>query len=267
MALFQQVLFGVCTGLIGMFKVLFFRQLLWCFFALALLIFALGISWQVNKSMNFSYGFWYQTLDIHSVIAKHVPENTQGKRDFPVNNAELHEQKFADIVQAIHQHGEGLTDIRYVNSQGLSQALLTVSEIQHLQDVANLLDSLVDVWWGNLLFLCVLLVSYLRQRKHNRFTSISVMPTGKQKIIALACLVSLVILMLATWGFTQVFYYLHTVVFPADHQWFFYYNDSLMASLMKAPDIFAAIAMQIVVVALLIASGLDAALSRYQKRN
>ena len=247
-----------------MFKALFFRQLVWCIFALTLLTFSLGVSWQLSKSANFFYGFWYQTLEIHHVIAKHVPKNTQGKRDFPVNNAELHEQKFADIVQAIHQHGEGLTDIRYVNSQGLSQALLTASETQHLQDVANLLDSLVDVWWGNLLFLCVLLVSYLRKCKHNRFTSISVMPTGKQKLLTLVCLVLLVILMLATWGFTQVFYYLHTVVFPADHQWFFYYKDSLMASLMKAPDIFAALALQLIVLALILAVLVDVAITSHQ---
>ena len=34
---------------------------------------------------------------------------------------------------------------------------------------------------------------------------------------------------------------MHEMVFPDDHQWFFYYQDSLMTTLMKAPDIFFAI--------------------------
>jgi hypothetical protein len=59
---------------------------------------------------------------------------------------------------------------------------------------------------------------------------------------------------------------LHTVVFPADHQWFFYYKDSLMASLMKAPDIFAAIAAQLLVVALLIAGGIDRFITHLQRK-
>jgi len=36
--------------------------------------------------------------------------------------------------------------------------------------------------------------------------------------------------------------------------------------LMKAPDIFAAIALQLVVVALLIAAGVDSLVSRYQQK-
>ena len=43
-------------------------------------------------------------------------------------------------------------------------------------------------------------------------------------------------------GPTRVFYTAHTLIFPAGHQWFFYYEESLMTMLMKAPDLFAAIA-------------------------
>ena len=43
-------------------------------------------------------------------------------------------------------------------------------------------------------------------------------------------------------GAKQVFYTAHTLIFPAGHQWFFYYEESLMTMLMKAPDLFAAIA-------------------------
>jgi len=39
-------------------------------------------------------------------------------------------------------------------------------------------------------------------------------------------------------GVENLFYGLHTIVFPDDHQWFFYYEDSLMSTLMQAPNIF-----------------------------
>ncbi|MFT5815102.1 MAG: hypothetical protein ACI9VT_002873 [Psychroserpens sp.] len=247
-----------------MIKHLFIRQLLWCVFALASLIFCLGISWQASKATNFLYGFWYQTLEINKVIIKNVPKNSQGKRDFPIHDVKLHEKKFADIVQSIHQQGNGLADISYFNERAIKQKLLTNSEVQHLQDVANLLDNVTKFWWGNLVFLLSLLVFYFRQLHLLKAESIRQMPTTKQKLISLACFVFLVISMLKIWGFTQVFYYLHTVIFPSEHQWFFYYKDSLMASLMKAPDIFAAIAGQLMLIALLLAVIIDAALSRYQ---
>ena len=247
-----------------MIKHIFIRQLFWCVFALALLIFCLGISWQASKSSNFLYGFWYQTLEINKVISKNVPKNTQGKRDFPIHDVQLHETKFADIVQSIHQQGEGLADISYLNDLATKQQLLTSSEVVHLQDVANLLDNITKFWWGNLFFLLSLLAFYFRKRHLIKAESIRTMPTGKQKLISLVCFILLVISMLGIWGFTHVFYYLHTVIFPLEHQWFFYYKDSLMASLMKAPDIFAAIAGQLILVALLLAGLIDAVLSRYQ---
>lgn len=258
-----------------MFKQLLIRQLFWCIFALTLVIFSLGISWQVNKAANFLYGFWYQTLQINSVISKNVAKNTQGKLDFPINDFALHEKMFTDIVESIHQHGSGLADINYLNQQAISQKLLTKSEVQHLQDVANLLDKLMKIWWFDLLILLCLIILYARKQKHLLISASRVkanksligalgeMPTGKQKLVSLACFILLVIFMLGLWGFTQVFYYLHTVVFPENHQWFFYYKDSLMATIMKAPDIFAAIAGQLMLIALVLAVVIDTTLSRY----
>jgi hypothetical protein len=65
----------------------------------------------------------------------------------------------------------------------------------------------------------------------------------------------LLILMTAAfmiWGAKAIFYQMHILVFPDDHQWFFYYQDSLMSTLMKAPDLFAGIAIQIVLVGLVL---------------
>jgi hypothetical protein len=44
-------------------------------------------------------------------------------------------------------------------------------------------------------------------------------------------------------GPVKAFYWLHTLVFPPGHEWFFYYEDSLMSTMMKAPDLFGYIAL------------------------
>lgn len=242
----------------------FVRQLIWCFFALMLLVFSLGVSWQVSKSTNFLYSFWYKTLHINDVIIKNVPKNIQGKRDFPVDDIKLHEKKFADIVEAIHQQGYGLAKISYVNNRAVLKPLLTHAEVLHLEDVANLLDSVERFWWVSLLFLFGLLFLYGLNSQQINVNSIRKMPTGKQKVISLLSFIVVIVIVLSVWGFTEVFYYLHTVIFPAEHQWFFYYQESLMATLMKAPDIFSAIAGQLLAVALLLTWGIDTALQRYQ---
>ena len=275
------------------------KHLLWLTFSLSLLTFTLGISWQLSKSANFFYGFWYQSLHIDSTIKKNVIKNTHGKRDFLVEDARLHHEKFADIVQAIHQQGEGLDRISYQNSAGQIRRLLTNSEVVHLQDVANLLDKVSQFWMSNLLLLLSLLVLYTRKQVFSRsnashqndsamfiensaientvikskptqfelmMASITTVPLGKHKLVSVMILCLLVVAVLFLWGFTSVFYYLHTVIFPADHQWFFYYQDSLMATIMKAPDIFSAIAAQLLAVALLLTVGIDAMVTRFQRK-
>ncbi len=294
--------------MINMFRHITFKHvmkhLLWLTFSLSLLTFTLGISWQLSKSANFFYGFWYQSLHIDSTIKKNVIKNTHGKRDFPVEDAGLHHEKFADIVQAIHQQGEGLDRISYQNSAGQIRRLLTNSEVVHLQDVANLLDKVSQFWMSNLLLLLSLLVLYTCKQVFSRsnashqndgamfieksaieysaientviksnptqfelmMASITTVPLGKHKLVAVMILCLLVVAVLFLWSFTSVFYYLHTVIFPADHQWFFYYQDSLMATIMKAPDIFSAIAAQLLAVALLLTVGIDAMVTRFQRK-
>ena len=77
-------------------------------------------------------------------------------------------------------------------------------------------------------------------------------PPRKYQHIAIAVPFTLSILSFSVFGFTDIFYYLHTVVFPNNHQWFFYYQESLMSSLMKAPDLFAAIGLSLSVIAVII---------------
>src|SRR5690606_20238475 len=68
------------------------------------------------------------------------------------------------------------------------------------------------------------------------------------KKILLGFLFVLVILALTVLliGTTKVFYWLHIKVFPDEHEWFFFYQDSLMTTLMKAPDLFGFISVLLI---------------------
>ena len=49
-----------------------------------------------------------------------------------------------------------------------------------------------------------------------------------------------------------MFYQVHVGICPAEHQWFFYYQESLMTTLMHAPQLFGVIAVAIIALALLL---------------
>ena len=53
-------------------------------------------------------------------------------------------------------------------------------------------------------------------------------------------------------GPTKIFYLGHELVFPDNHQWFFYYQESLMSTIMKAPALFGPIAFQLLLLTLLL---------------
>ncbi|MBA6349220.1 MULTISPECIES: DUF1461 domain-containing protein [unclassified Colwellia] len=214
---------------------------LWLCCCCFLLLFSLGLSWQVNKSVNFFYKFWYSPLNIEQTIKTYAPQNTQGKQDFAQTSREQHLQSFSEIVDEIHNNGEGLARLSYLNNDNQRRALLTKPEVVHLQDVSVLINQLRTISVINILLLLITIagVSRFKQPK----------PAKKERYMAVIIPTVLFIAVFSLFGFTDVFYYLHTVVFPDNHQWFFYYQESLMSSLMKAPDLFAAIALSLSVIA------------------
>ena len=141
---------------------------------------------------------------------------------------------FAGISNAVNNGGEGLRSLAYTGEAGTApQLLLTDPEAVHLEGVAILIDLLIPIGWAALVLLVVLTL-------HAKFTGIRLPGIGKSllTLIAIAALCAIVIFAV---GAHDVFKAMHEMVFPDDHQWFFYYQDSLMTTLMKAPDIFFAI--------------------------
>jgi hypothetical protein len=64
------------------------------------------------------------------------------------------------------------------------------------------------------------------------------------QLASLAAVSAVIGVILAVIGPKAVFTQLHIWVFPAEHKWFFYYQDSLMSTMMHAPILFGGIAAQ-----------------------
>jgi hypothetical protein len=117
--------------------------------------------WLLLAQMNFNYELWYQWLDIRELIAEVGPEN-EYKLGLDKCSAAQHAQLFSEIVSMIHQpDGKGLATIRYCSEQG--DTLLRSKEIEHLQDVAHLIEGFRYAGWLSTFCWCfALLALYLR---------------------------------------------------------------------------------------------------------
>ena len=212
-------------------------------FAYAVISVLLGVltSWALYSKVNYGYPFWYQQLDIGEHIQQYGPQN-RFKSGLELLPPEQHWQAFEQIRHAVHQHGEGLATIRYQPPGQSPRTLLHAAEVQHLQDVANLIDRGRVLFWGLLVFWLPLALALCRTG----------LPSMRGRLASAVIASGAVLAWLGIAGPTTVFYQFHLWLFPAEHQWFFYWQDSLMSTLMKAPVLFGGIAIVIALGALIL---------------
>lgn len=192
---------------------------------------SLVVAWYGLSAVNFAFPVVYEIAGIGENIAQYAPQNRY-KRGFELSPRVEHERLFAEIVRSINHNGEGLADISYRGSDGhVIDRFLRMPEVIHLQDVANLLANLRLFSWY-IVGLTLVLVGF---HVYFRWPIPNTWRAGTGLIVVLA----MATLGLAAIGATDVFYSLHTRIFPDGHQWFFFYQESLMTTLMKAPDLFA----------------------------
>jgi len=206
---------------------------------------ALYAAWIISASFGYGYSFWYGFYDSKQHIERYAPEN-RFRHGFEHTTVAEHKALFQKIVESVHNDGEGLSDIHYAYGTN-TIPLLHDAEIIHLQDVAHLINHIHHLGIGLLLLFAALYLNHLMaMRRYGNLIN-----SHSQLIIvaALACLIALIFFIV---GAKSIFYQMHILIFPADHQWFFYYQDSLMSTLMKAPDLFAGIAVQILFIAILL---------------
>ncbi len=205
---------------------------------------SLFLAWHTLSAANFGYTALYYWLDIDQTVQEFAPKN-QFKQNFELTEKADHVQLFHDIVKAINAQGSGLADLSYSDPK-LNQKtpLLHNAEIIHLQDVANLI-AILNYIAAYLGFALVSLLMVLYHRGQCQFPPLLYSMGATVGICLFATLIIIV------FGAEDLFYQWHTLVFPENHQWFFYYHESLMTTLMKAPDIFAYIALFLILVTLI----------------
>lgn len=191
------------------------------------------LSWHLLAQVNFAYPLGYKLLQLDKHIAEFAPLNRY-KQGFEYTTAKDHWRLFGEICSAIQHSGAGLQKISYTLPNGQSTPLMHESEIVHLQDVSHLIYGFY--WVGSLAALMWFALLLLAKRRAWSLPSSNKILLGFG--IGLVAITGLILSL----GAKQVFYWAHTQIFPEGHQWFFYYQDSLMTTLMKAPDIFAFIA-------------------------
>jgi len=230
-------------------------RLRWPLLIVSALLTALFISWHVLSSVNFLYPMWYKAMDIGETVRVYAPQNRY-RHGFERTTSEEHARLFAAILHAVENRGRGLENLRYRDAAGKPiDVLLTAPEIVHLRDVARLVHAFQLFGWTCSLIFVAVGVS-LRLKPAPR-------PPMKKMLAFFAAITLFGTVLILVLGAKTVFYKMHTWIFPPGHQWFFYYQDSLMTTLMKAPVLFAGIAAEWLVLTIAVFVALVAACVRF----
>lgn len=191
------------------------------------------LAWHLLAQINFAYPTGYTLLGMDKHIAEFAPLNRH-IHGFEFTRPKDHWDLFAQITYSVQHSGKGLADISFTLPNNTKLPLMHNAEIIHLQDVSHLINKFyIAGSVGALLWIAFLWIAY-RQKL--------AFPSLRNIVLGFCGGVFIITSIILSVGATKVFYWFHTKVFPDGHQWFFYYEDSLMTTLMKAPDIFAFIA-------------------------
>lgn len=207
---------------------------LWLCFLLLTFMVTLPVSWLAMSKVDFFYPSLHDNIGIDQHIQVFSPRNRFNKMEFEKTTKEERVSLFQGVVSAIHNKGEGLDSLAYIQSSNNKSILLfTEAEVTHLKDVAKLVDKAKPVVLGVVLFWLFLVACLFVKR-------IKIPSTKYFSVLFLVLFLLLAIVL--TSGPERVFNQLHIWAFPDNHQWFFFYEESLMSTMMKAPDLFAYIA-------------------------
>jgi hypothetical protein len=207
-----------------------FQRIQWIVFVLAALLAAGYLAWLILAQINFLYPLWHDLISIDRTIEVYAPQNRY-RQGFEQTSKAERSRLFTAIIDAIHNHGHGLRRLVYHDAAGRPlDKLLRHAEVVHLQDVARLIYMSRPFGIISTVITGVLLIAMHRQRLP--------VPSLLALLLGITVPLGIVAGALLIIGPVKVFYWLHTRIFPPGHEWFFYYQDSLMSTMMKAPDLF-----------------------------
>jgi hypothetical protein len=229
------------------------KKLFWGLFLILCFVVTLPASWWLLAKADFGYAYLHDHAGIRKHIAHFAPKNIY-RHDFENTSKQKRLELFRGIVAAIQNKGAGLEELSYLDNKGRRNSLLIDEEITHLKDVANLLEKgALVLGFCVLVWLC--LVFYLRYKHYS-------LPPVRQQFANLLLIVLFIAVFVSVIGVDTIFNQLHIWAFPKHHQWLFYYEESLMSTMMKAPDLFAYIALMWFIASIILSSILCAFLRR-----
>lgn len=201
----------------------------------AALLVSIALAWQTLSLADFFYPQLYDALNIGAHIQRYGPQNRY-RPGFETTSRAQRIRLFHGILEGVNHGGRGLAALRYRAADGVSRTLLRRPEIVHLTDVARLLARLRLAAWTAVALLVAAVAFLLALRRRPSRGALLAGGAG--------CAVLLAAITLAAFDDRRGGWFdrLHEAVFPAGHQWFFYYQESLMTTLMKAPDLFGPMA-------------------------
>ena len=225
------------------------RFLITASLSFALFCTCLMFSWFVWSQNNFLFNQLYEYNQLEEHIEKYAPQN-RNRDNFETTTKEDRVRVFGEIVDAINNNGFGLQDIVYMTDSGeIIDKFLTNDEIDHLNDVSGLIKNIneANIYLIAILAAIILFCWIYKVRKAKYFWKpVSVFAAFFNMIVLLAAGCSMVFAI----GPQNVFYFLHEWFFADKAQWHFYFQDSLMTTLLPEP-IFGSIAVLLVTTAFL----------------
>jgi hypothetical protein len=212
--------------------------------AIAVFFICLVLSWHFLSKANFFFDTLYDMHQIESHIAEFAPQNRQNRINFELTSKNERIRIVGKILRTVNSKGVGLETIKYFNTDGVPVNLfLTLAEVEHLKDVSVLVHLMNSIAF--ILMIIFIIIFSLAWRYKTTTPSLLMLTCSMVGfvIIATGCIIFI--------GPQIVFNELHEWVFADKSEWHFYYQDSLMTTLLKAPDTFATMAILMTAIALI----------------
>jgi hypothetical protein len=212
--------------------------------AIAVFFICLVLSWHFLSKANFFFDTLYDMHQIESHIAEFAPQNRQNRINFELTSKNERIRIVGKILRTVNSKGVGLETIKYFNTDGVPVNLfLTLAEVEHLKDVSVLVHLMNSIAF--ILIIIFIIIFSLAWRYKTTTPSLLMLTCSMVGfvIITTGCIIFI--------GPQIVFNELHEWVFADKSEWHFYYQDSLMTTLLKAPDTFATIAILMTAIALI----------------
>jgi len=199
--------------------------------SICLLVSSIYISWQILTQSDFFYEYIYDLNNLEGHISEFAPQNVN-KSGFEMTTIDERVRIFNEISKSINSSGDGLKDIKYkYPGSADANSFLTTSEINHLQDVADLVSKLkpFGVITAGFLFAFYTFCWIYKVSKYQYFWR----PPGVlSSVFQVMFLITACIAVTFIIGPQETFYLLHEWAFSGKSQWFFYYQESLMVMLL-----------------------------------